>query len=349
MTGRAVAKRELALAAASARDVLTHDELIEGVLEPIRRGTACSGVSLYSYDDQGVVRCLGGSLVDGTPHYSAELFDVDPIQGALFRRKHLRHAVVPRLFPEVDWALFQRGTAYNEFYRPHGVEDLLGVNLSDEPYGSPGTSGVLLTRCEREPRFDTELVNHVDRLRPGLLSAARRIERVAKVRRREAALEAAVERLSQRPTVIVDRVGHVLFMSREAELLLKGAEARASFAELAARALFEPGEETSFLLDGRQGSLRVEAHALRSPGLQPIAIATIQPLRSETPVQRWRLTRTETQVLGLLAEGLSNREIAGQLFVSLDTVKTHVSRVLAKSGTRSRAQLLVLLRDKRLG
>jgi DNA-binding CsgD family transcriptional regulator len=149
--------------------------------------------------------------------------------------------------------------------------------------------------------------------------------------------------------VIVDRVGHVLFMSREAELLLKGAEARASFAELAARALLEPSEETSFFLDGGRGSLRVEAHALRSPGLQPIAIATIQPLQGKTPVQRWRLTRTETQVLALLTEGLSNREIAGQLFVSLDTVKTHVSRVLAKSGTRSRAQLLVLLRDQRLG
>jgi DNA-binding CsgD family transcriptional regulator len=226
---------------------------------------------------------------------------------------------------------------------------LLGITLTDEPYGSPGTSGVLLTRSQREPQFDNEVTDQVDRLRPALLSAARRIERVAKARPREAALEATVERLAQRPTVIVDRMGHVLFISRDAELLLKGAEARASFAESAARALIQPGEETSFLAEGGRESLRVEAHALRSPGLQPIAIATIQPLQSETPVQRWRLTRTETQVLRLLAEGLSNREIAGQLFVSLNTVKTHVSRVLAKSGTRSRAQLLVLLRDQRLG
>jgi DNA-binding CsgD family transcriptional regulator len=348
MTGRAVAKRELALAAASARDVLTHDELIEGVLEPIRRGTACSGVSLCHYDEQGIVRCLGGTLVEAT-QYTVELFHVDPIQDALSRRKLMPHAVVPRLVPEVDWASFQRGAAFNEFCRPHGVEDLLGLSLSDEPYGSPSTSGVLLTRSQREPQFDAEVVNQVDRLRPALLSAARRIERVAKSRRREAALAAAIERLAQRPTLIVDRVGHVLFMSREAELLLKGTEARASFAELTARALVAPSEETSFLLDRAQGSFRVEAHALRSPGLQPIAIATIQPLQRETPVQRWRLTRTETQVLGLLAEGLSNREIAGQLFVSLDTVKTHVSRVLAKSGTRSRAQLLVLLRDQRQG
>jgi DNA-binding CsgD family transcriptional regulator len=348
MTARATVKRELTLAAASARDVLTYDELVEGVLDPIRRGTACSGVSLCHYDEQGIVRCLGGTLVEVT-QYAVELFHVDPIQDALLRRKLMPHAVVPRLLPEVDWASFQRGAAYNEFCRPCGVEDLLALNLSDEPYGSPSTSGVLLTRSHREPQFDAEVVKEVDRLRPALLSAARRIERVAKSRRREAALEATVERLAQRPTVIVDRMGHVLFISRDAELLLKGAEAKANFAELAARALFEPSEETSFLLEERQGPLRVEAHALRSPGLQPLVIATIQPPQGETPIQRWRLTRTETQVLGLLAEGLSNREIAGQLFVSLDTVKTHVSRVLGKSGTRSRAQLLVLLRDQRLG
>jgi DNA-binding CsgD family transcriptional regulator len=348
MTARTTVKRELTLAAKCAGDVLTHGELVEGVLERIRRGASCSGVSLYHYDEQGVVRCLGGSLVEVTPRYTVELFQVDPIQRALFGRKQVLHATVPRLFPEIDWALFQRGAAYNEYYRPHGVEDLLGINLSDEPYGSPGTSGVLLTRSHREPQFDAEVVNQVDQLRPALLSAARRIERVAKSRRREAALEATIESLAQRPTVIVDRMGHVLFISRDAELLLKSAEAKANFAGLAARALFEPSEETSFLLEERQGSLRVEAHALRSPGLQPLAIATIQPPQGETPVQRWRLTRTETQVLGLLAEGLSNREIAGQLFVSLDTVKTHVSRVLAKSGTRSRAQLLVLLRDERL-
>ena len=143
---------------------------------------------------------------------------------------------------------------------------LLGINLSDEPYGSPRTSGVLLTRSHREPQFDAEVVRQVDQLRPALLSAARRIERVAKSRRREAALEATVERLAQRPTVIVDRMGHTLFISRDAELLLIDAQAKAKLAELAARAQSQPSDETSFLLDGRQGSLRAEAHALRSPG-----------------------------------------------------------------------------------
>ncbi|PZS28174.1 MAG: DNA-binding response regulator, partial [Pseudonocardiales bacterium] len=54
------------------------------------------------------------------------------------------------------------------------------------------------------------------------------------------------------------------------------------------------------------------------------------------------LTDREREVMALVAGGLSNEEIAGRLYVSPATAKTHVSRAMIKVGARDRAQLVVL-------
>lgn len=63
-----------------------------------------------------------------------------------------------------------------------------------------------------------------------------------------------------------------------------------------------------------------------------------QFVRDEAKVAELGLTPRELEILGLLATGLSNREIAEKVFVSENTVKTHLARVFDKLGARRRTQ-----------
>ncbi|MGW3567035.1 response regulator [Streptomyces sp. NPDC000941] len=84
--------------------------------------------------------------------------------------------------------------------------------------------------------------------------------------------------------------------------------------------------------------------ALLAPTVTRRLIGEFVRLRPHTaePSPLALLTPRETEVLRLIAEGLSNAEIAARLTVSAETVKTHVSRVLAKLGARDRAQAVML-------
>ena len=83
--------------------------------------------------------------------------------------------------------------------------------------------------------------------------------------------------------------------------------------------------------------------ALLSPRVTRRLIAEFAG-RAKTPVaprQLDQLTEREREVMALVGAGLSNEEIATQLFVSPATAKTHVSRAMVKLGARDRAQLVV--------
>jgi DNA-binding NarL/FixJ family response regulator len=87
--------------------------------------------------------------------------------------------------------------------------------------------------------------------------------------------------------------------------------------------------------------------ALLAPTVTRRLIGEFARLRPAAPapsaaVAVAELTPREIEVLRLLAEGLSNPEIAGRLVITEETVKTHVSRVLHKLALRDRAQAVVL-------
>ena len=76
--------------------------------------------------------------------------------------------------------------------------------------------------------------------------------------------------------------------------------------------------------------------------LRPFGVHASNRRNHKRPSHGWEsLTATETKVAFLVAEGLSNPDIAAKLYLSRRTVQTHVSHILAKLGVRSRVELAV--------
>ncbi|TMR11815.1 response regulator transcription factor [Nonomuraea turkmeniaca] len=107
---------------------------------------------------------------------------------------------------------------------------------------------------------------------------------------------------------------------------------------------------SGFLLKDASAAQLAEAVRVVAAGEALIAPAVTKRLIHEfaklgaprQPVGRvGQLTDRETEVLTLVAQALSNQEIAEKLFVAEQTVKTHVGRVLMKLGLRDRAQAIV--------
>jgi DNA-binding NarL/FixJ family response regulator len=93
------------------------------------------------------------------------------------------------------------------------------------------------------------------------------------------------------------------------------------------------------------GAIRTiaEGDALLSPSITKRVIEQFGRIpRAEPPSELAELTTREQEILRLIAQGLSNAEIANELVISETTVKTHVTHILQKLNLRDRVQAVVL-------
>jgi len=202
--------------------------------------------------------------------------------------------------------------------------------------------------------------------------ARRRADDVAAARRRAAPLIAALDRLhnSPSPQARIPVVVCGLLLARAEESRLEGrsdpqrwqaaavAWERLAYPFEAAYARFRQGEA---LLAGRSG--HKQAESVLRPAHQTAVALGAAPLRREiellaqrgrlrleeqadtapapaapSPVASLGLTRRETEVLTLLAEGRTNRQIGQALFITEKTASLHVSHILAKLGVAGRGE-----------
>jgi ATP/maltotriose-dependent transcriptional regulator MalT len=101
-----------------------------------------------------------------------------------------------------------------------------------------------------------------------------------------------------------------------------------------------------------QAPIQSMVQSMPQPMVQPVVQPMVQPVgpfvADETRVSQFGITPREMEILGLIATGLSNREIAGRLFVSENTVKTHSSRLFDKLGAKRRTQAVQIGKTARL-
>jgi DNA-binding NarL/FixJ family response regulator len=237
-----------------------------------------------------------------------------------------------------------RSKTYNEFWRPYNIEKQLFATLCDA--GKPlGFIAVARTRGEGE-LVDTN-VTSMRHLRDSILSALRRLRAGQGYSTLD--LMSALQSLPIR-SALFDLAGTLIWISREASQAL-------DLRRIAVHdtALVLPGEAlrrwqdaaVQFGASGHQ-SAQVNGLHLRRAQLSTSTIILVVENEqldrskgaSDTAAARWRLTPRERDVLSEICRGHSNKEIAQSLGCAVRTVDIHVSSILRKSGTRSRAEVM---------
>jgi DNA-binding CsgD family transcriptional regulator len=208
---------------------------------------------------------------------------------------------------------------------------------------------VNFARADDDPAFDRSDLRTIGSFLPHVEIALERALRYALGFERATMLEVALHRLDH--AVIVSSLeGDVLFANRVAE--------RMRLDQVRGRMLSQLLEQNrADLTDGRRTALAV-ARPNRSDRLEEgsevlslksvvvsgdkdaiVSFGYRRSMTTQAPVEQTPLSARQREIAALVAEGLTNREIADRVFVSENTIKQHLKRMFDKLDVRSRAEL----------
>lgn len=262
-----------------------------------------------------------------------------------------------------------RSGFYQEWLRHLDIQHMLGAVFPT----SPGVIGVLgIHRPQAAGAYSEQERRQAELVLPHLQRALRLGQRFAAASHQQAVAWQALERLDT-GILVVDETCRILQASTMAETLLRR---NAELAVVGGRLLLRQGKlrdklaalvhaalETAHGRVGSPGSALLVARGQRMPLTlevaplrptnfvfgeeRPAALVFIRDPEALLGVDRLRelfgLTRTEAAVAAALGSGQSLEEIAAQMGIGLGTVRTHLKRILSKTGTHRQAQAVALL------
>ena len=344
----------------AASESLRIDQLDQEAIPKMARLLKASTTAFFRFDEQGILYPIGGTLFNDVPQYTAHYLAKDPIWEIIMKADPRLTVFCP--VQAMGAKRFRQSAAYHEHYRFYEMEDLCLLRFTAPSFGTPGTIGVLLGRNSRESGFSQQDINIAHRLLPAFASAVRRMERFEILENEWLGLEALIQKTATQPCLAMDLNGHLLWISGPARFLL-GPNfdpkkhmpeklvasvknlGRIALKEVATQGDFPTTELTLTFHDGRK--TLVNLSRCRASNGAPVVLAffheSARPGESHSQVvHSWGLSPTEMRVLEHLVLGLSNSSIAARLFVSIETVRTHVKHILEKLQASTRGEAVYL-------
>jgi DNA-binding CsgD family transcriptional regulator len=338
-------------AASAAAEAPTLAEVGRSALPLLARALGAAETMLYGLTADGTPAPYGGTFFQVFDTYRRDFVLRDPQQEALV----CHNPTVARASRFVDMESFRRSDVYRRGYLGFGVAHIVQCRLVGENYLAPGMAALALFRRPDQEDWGYRDEQMLARVMPVFRAAARRATQLAPTLRAQPIIESLVDAADPRPRLAFDANGNLLWISRRAAALLgvvtRVPEALARAARrLDARASDGQPTGVEVCLRERHGApLWAELHLARTADGAPFISVTINDYSLPSPelaalAAQTRLTAAETSVLAVLSLGLSNREIARRLFISVETARTHIARILRKLDVRSRSEAILRVR-----